>query len=108
MRFMDHPNVIKLYEVYETSKYVHLMLQLMEGGELFERIRRKQLYKESDAVPIMKNFITALAYLHQHQIVHRDLKPENLIFESNGDNSDIKIADFGLATKLRSPDELLT
>ena len=55
----------------------------------------------------MRNFLSALVYLHQYQIVHRDLKPENLIFETKGNNSDIKIADFGLATKLTNPDEKL-
>ena len=64
MRFLNHPNVINLYEVYETSKYVHLLLPYLEGSELFTRINKKGLYKESDAVPIMRNFVSALAYLH--------------------------------------------
>ena len=55
----------------------------------------------------MRNFLSAMAYLHDNLIVHRDLKPENLLFASKEDNSDIRIADFGLATRLRSPYEKL-
>ena len=55
----------------------------------------------------MKNFLSALAYLHRNLIVHRDLKPENLILASKGDDIDVRIADFGLATRLSTPDEKL-
>ena len=95
---MDHENVIQLYETYETTKYIHLLLPFLEGGELFEKIKSKGLYRESDARPVMRNFISALAYLHAKNIVHRDLKPENLLLASKENNWDLKIADFGLAT----------
>ena len=108
MRFMKHEKVVKLYEVYESTKYIHLVLPYLEAGELFVRINKKGLFKESDAVPIMRNFLEALAYLHENLIVHRDLKPENLLFASKSDNTDIRIADFGLATKLKTPDQKLT
>ena len=71
-----------MFEVYETKKYVHLMLPHLDGGELFNRISSKGLYKESQAVPIMKNILSGLAYLHEDLIVHRDLKPRN-VFVSN-------------------------
>ena len=74
-----------------------MLLPYLEGGELFARIKAKGLFKESDAVPVMKNFLSALAYLHKNHIVHRDLKPENLILASKKDDIDIRIADFGLA-----------
>ena len=64
MRFMNHDNVIELYEVYESTKYIHLLLPFLEGGELFARIKCKGLYKESDAAPVMRNFLSALDYLH--------------------------------------------
>ena len=95
---MDHENVIELYETYETTKYIHLLLPYLEGGELFEKIKSKGLYRESDARPVMRNFISALSYLHSKSIVHRDLKPENLLLASKENNWDLKIADFGLAT----------
>ena len=70
-------------------------------------MKKKCLYKESDAVPVMRNFLSALAYLHQNSIVHRDLKPQNLIFASKTDNEDIKIVDFGFAVKLSNPEQTL-
>lgn len=100
MRFIDHPNVIQLYEVYESTKYIHLLLPLLKGGELFKSIKARGLYKESDAAPVMRNFLSALAYLHENLIVHRDLKPENLILTSTMNTTDVKIADFGLATRI--------
>jgi len=66
LRKMKHPNVIELYEVYESSKYIHLLLPYLEGGELFERIKAKGLYKESDAIKVMRNFISALKYLSEN------------------------------------------
>lgn len=104
---MDHPNVIKLHETYETSKYIHLVLPFLEGGELFEKIKSKGLYRESDARPVMRQFFSALEYIHAKNIVHRDLKPENLLLASKSNNSDLMIADFGLATVLESPEQKL-
>lgn len=98
LRALDHENVIVLYETYETTKYIHLLLPYLEGGELFEKIKSKGLYRESDARPVMRNFISALQYLHSKNIVHRDLKPENLLLATKENNWDLKIADFGLAT----------
>jgi calcium/calmodulin-dependent protein kinase I len=104
---MEHENVIQLYETFESTKYIHLLLPYLEGGELFEKIRNKGLYRESDARPVMRNFLSALEYIHSKLIVHRDLKLENLILASKKNNWDLKIVDFGLATTLESPDEKL-
>ena len=85
-----------------------MLLPYLEGGELFEKIKSKGLYRESDARPIMANFIQALKYLHKKNIVHRDLKPENLLLASRNNNSKLMIADFGLATFVESKDQKLT
>ena len=95
---MNHPNIIKLFEVYESTKYIHLLCPYLEGGELFERIKSKGIYKEQDAVKVMQQFLSALAYLEEKKIVHRDLKPENLILVSKGNDTHMQIADFGLAS----------
>ena len=108
LRTINHENVIQLYESYETTKYIHLLLPYLEGGELFEKIKSKGLYRESDARPVMHNFISALKYLHNLNIVHRDLKPENLILASKDNDWDLKIADFGLATIISDPTKKLT
>ena len=107
LRNIEHPNVIKLYETFESTKYIHLLLPYLEGGELFDKIKSKGLIKESDARPIMHNFISALAYVHSKLIVHRDLKPENLLLASKENNWDLMIADFGLATTLTEPNQKL-
>lgn len=60
MRDLDNPYIIKLYEVYESTKYIHLVLDYLDGGELFERIKSKQVYSESTAIQVMRNMIKAL------------------------------------------------
>ena len=76
---LRHPRVIRLYEVYESLNYVHLVLEYLKGGELFEKIRSKGNYSEADAAKVMKRLLEAVAYCHQKNILHRDLKPENII-----------------------------
>jgi serine/threonine protein kinase len=97
LRNIDHEYIIKLYEVYESDKYIHLVFEYLEGGELFERIKSKGLYHEKDATNVMRNLLQALDYLHERGIIHRDLKPENLILASKDNDYNLKIADFGLA-----------
>jgi serine/threonine protein kinase len=96
-----------MYEIYESSKYLHLLLPYLEGGELFERIKAKGLYKESDAVKVMRCFLSALEYLASKRIVHRDLKPENLLLARKGDDHSLIIADFGLASYLTDEESIL-
>ena len=94
---IDHPNVVKLFEIYETTQKVYLVMELLEGGELFERIIAKKHFTEATAAHVIRDISSAIAYLHEHGIVHRDLKPENLLFKDNSDIATIKITDFGLA-----------
>ena len=75
MRQLDDPNVIGLEEVYEDKKFIHLLLPLLSGNELYVRMRQKCMFKEADARPVMKKFLSALVYLNSKGIVHRDLKP---------------------------------
>ena len=97
---MDHPAIIKMYEVYESEFYVHLVMEYLKGGELFQQIQTKGFFSEKDASTILRNILSAIAYFHEKNIVHRDLKPENMIL-SNTSDLDIKIADFGLATRIQ-------
>jgi serine/threonine protein kinase len=73
-------------------------MELVSGGELFDRIVNKGFYTEKDAKEIMADILGAIKYLHDQNIVHRDLKPENLLMGNDKDDADIKLADFGLAT----------
>merc|ERR1719213_30587 len=75
---------------------VRLVLELCEGGELFDRIQQKQFYPEQESKVLIRNLLEAVAFIHSKGIMHRDLKPENILLASKVSNTDIKISDFGL------------
>jgi len=97
MRGLDHPNILKLYEVYESEEEFFLIMELVTGKELFDKIVEKGQYSEKEAANIVRQIVSAVAYLHDHGIAHRDLKPENLLTSGDGDSEVIKIADFGFS-----------
>jgi len=97
LRRLDHPNVVKLLEAYESKSYVYLVMELVTGGELFDRIVEKGSYTEKDAADLIKQVLSAVAYMHDSGVVHRDLKPENLLYHSPDEDSKIMISDFGLS-----------
>ena len=84
MSILNHPNICKLYEVYEDSKFIYLIIEYCEGGELLDRITKKQkegkLYTEKEAAVIFRQLIEAIEYIHEIGVIHRDLKPENILF----------------------------
>lgn len=94
---LDHPNVVKLFEIYDEGAVLYLVIELMSGGELFDRIVEKQNYSEKEAAETIKPIVDAIRYCHEQGIVHRDLKPENLLYETEQETSIVKISDFGLA-----------
>jgi serine/threonine protein kinase len=97
---VEHSNIIRLYEVYESRGSVYLVLEMLRGGELMEKISKMGSYDEQDAKMILGNILKALRYLHNKKIMHRDLKPENILLKYEDDKAnDIKIVDFGLATR---------
>ncbi len=104
MMSLDHPNIAKLYEVYDFRLYYVLIMELCEGGELFKKIVKKTI-TAPEIIDITKECLKALNYLHGKGIVHRDLKPENMLFEK-GTNI-LKIIDFGIACR-KKPGEILT
>lgn len=93
---LDHPNIMRAFELYEEKRHFYVVMEFIEGGELFDRIAAKKQYSESDARAAAKSVLEGLAYLHEHNLVHRDIKPENLLLKSKEDDTSIKIADFGL------------
>ncbi|KAJ4441201.1 hypothetical protein ANN_11052 [Periplaneta americana] len=92
-----HPNIVNLHEVYYDEAHTYLVLELLRGGELLERIRKKDRFTESEASQIMRKLISAVSFMHSRGVVHRDLKPENLLFTDDSEQADIKIVDFGFA-----------
>ncbi|PSN42680.1 Calcium/calmodulin-dependent protein kinase type IV [Blattella germanica] len=101
---LRHPHIIQLREVFETRTEIQLILELVTGGELFERIVERGQYSEHDAAEAVRQILSALQYLHAHGVVHRDLKPENLLYESEHEDSHLKLADFGLSKILHRGD----
>ncbi|KAG7229501.1 hypothetical protein INR49_031925 [Caranx melampygus] len=100
MGSIKHENVVGLEDFYETRTHYYLVMQLVSGGELFDRILDKGVYTEKDASTVIKQVLQAVSYLHENSIVHRDLKPENLLYYSTDENAKIMVSDFGLSKTL--------
>jgi len=94
---IDHPYVCKCYEAFETDDKIYLMLELMEGGELFDRIVDMGHFTEEMAADVTYKLLGALKYMHDKKIAHRDLKPENMLMTGKGPDAQVKITDFGLS-----------
>ncbi|PWN44207.1 Pkinase-domain-containing protein [Ceraceosorus guamensis] len=100
---VEHPHVIKMWDLYETKEGVFIVTDLCRGGELFDRLVEKVFYNELDARHIVRQIFEGVAYLHKQDIIHRDLKPENILLREKKEPSDIVISDFGLSKFI--PDE---
>jgi len=87
-------------EVFEEEHDFFIITELVEGGELFDRIVSKSHYSEQEARDLVKLFLETMSYMHGQNVVHRDLKPENLLLTSESDDADLKIADFGFAKRI--------
>ena len=88
---------MKLYKVHDTPSTLFLVMELLTGGELFDRIVAKGHYSEADARKVTVTMLKSIHYLHELGIAHRDLKPENILLKDKTDGAEIKITDFGLS-----------
>jgi len=93
---MDHPQITRLYDVYESQDTLALVMECMEGGELFDRVRELKRFQEEDASQALRQMLLALNYLHSHGIVHRDIKLENFLYDKKG-SKHLKLIDFGFS-----------
>ncbi|XP_061351558.1 calcium-dependent protein kinase 26-like isoform X3 [Gastrolobium bilobum] len=100
-RLSGHPNVVDLKAVYEEEGFVHLVMELCAGGELFHRLEKHGRFSESEARVIFRHLMQVVLYCHENGVVHRDLKPENILLSTRASSSPIKLADFGLATYIK-------
>jgi serine/threonine protein kinase len=96
LKKMTHPGCIGIEEMFETNTKLYLVLELVTGGELFDRIVEEQYFEEHRARRYFVQMLQSIKYLHDQNIAHRDLKPENILLKSKDDDT-IKISDFGLA-----------
>ncbi|XP_062522193.1 calcium/calmodulin-dependent protein kinase type 1D-like [Corticium candelabrum] len=97
LKKVRHPNIVQLIDLCDNKTHLYLVMELVSGGELFDRIVAKGSYSEKDASTLTKQILEAVNYLHIMGIVHRDLKPENLLYYSEDEDSKIMISDFGLS-----------
>jgi len=96
LRKLDHPYIVTLKEVVTTESQTYIVMELLSGGELFNRIVDKGCFPEPEAAALFAQIMLSMEYLHSLDIVHRDVKPENILYIANGAN-DIKLIDFGYA-----------
>lgn len=101
----EHPNIVKLKATYEDNEAVHLVMELCEGGELFDRIVARGHYSERAAAGIAKTVAEVVSMCHECGVIHRDLKPENFLFANKKENSPLKAIDFGLSVFFKPGDK---
>ncbi|XP_031563139.1 calcium/calmodulin-dependent protein kinase type 1D-like [Actinia tenebrosa] len=107
LKKVSHENIIGLRDIVDNKSHLYLVMDLVQGGELFDRIVEKGSYTEQDASQLIQQILEAADYLHSLGIVHRDLKPENLLYYSADEDSKIMISDFGLS-KMEGQDGMAT
>eukprot|EP01056_Protomagalhaensia_sp_Gyna25_P005268 Protomagalhaensia_sp_Gyna_25__5267@NODE_649_length_2914_cov_15_548870_g505_i0_p1_GENE_NODE_649_length_2914_cov_15_548870_g505_i0NODE_649_length_2914_cov_15_548870_g505_i0_p1_ORF_typecomplete_len671_score136_67Pkinase/PF00069_25/6_2e69Pkinase_Tyr/PF07714_17/5_5e48EFhand_7/PF13499_6/1e10EFhand_7/PF13499_6/1_6e13EFhand_7/PF13499_6/1_1e14EFhand_8/PF13833_6/0_2EFhand_8/PF13833_6/5_8e05EFhand_8/PF13833_6/0_016EFhand_8/PF13833_6/0_00017EFhand_8/PF13833_6/0_00029EFhand_8/PF13833_6/1_6e06EFhand_1/PF00036 len=109
LKTLDHPNIIKIYDVYEDYNSVYIIMEYCKGGELLKRVveanQQARALTERYVMGVMQQILLALAYFHSQKVAHKDLKPENVLFQDDSPSSPIKVIDFGLAEIFRTTDE---
>jgi len=100
LKSLSHPNILKIFEVFEDNISINIITELCTGGELFDRIVENKGFSENKAANYMYQLISAVRACHDKGIVHRDLKPENILFTDERETSSLKIIDFGTSIKL--------
>mmetsp|Transcript_4166 Transcript_4166/g.6198 ORF Transcript_4166/g.6198 Transcript_4166/m.6198 type:complete len:251 (+) Transcript_4166:28-780(+) len=108
LKNLDHPNIIKLYEIWEWKEVCFLVLEYCEGGELFQHIIDNKCLSEEITAYVMKQLFSALEYLHSKKISHRDIKPENFMLHKKNDLSCVKMIDFGLSKDFSASQTMVT
>jgi calcium-dependent protein kinase len=106
LKKLDHPNIIRVFEVIIDSKAFNIVMELCTGGQLFDKIITEKNFSETVAANYMFDLVSAIKYCHDMRLVHRDLKPENLLLEDDSDHSRLKIIDFGTSQYFKPQEKL--
>ena len=104
MKKLNHPNITKILELFEDKEYILIIMEYINGGNLFSFLKKRRKVSEKTAKFLFKQIILGIKHIHSHNIVHRDIKLENILIDLN---NNIKICDFGIGRVLSSPDQLL-
>jgi calcium-dependent protein kinase len=105
LRSIDHPNVVRTLETFETREYMYLIMEYCSGGDLWSRSERMS---ESEVACIMNQILSAVAHCHKYKVVHRDIKYENILFQTKEKDSEVVLIDFGMSQKYRQRREAYT
>lgn len=99
MKGLDHPHIVRLYDVHEEKNKMYLVMEYCEGGELFDRLFQQEggKFTERKAAQLVQKMLASIHFMHTRNICHRDLKLENFIFEDQTADSQLKLIDFGLS-----------
>lgn len=95
LRTLDHPNIMRCYELFEDRARYYIVMEYCAGGELFDAIAKRRTLTEAAAAKVMFQVLSCVAYCHEKMVIHRDLKPENILLEEVDGDWNIKVADFG-------------
>ena len=104
LRTLDHPNIVRVYEIFESKRAIYLVMEYCSGGDLYARIP----YTEDQVAKIMTKLLSAVVYIHKHKIIHRDIKMENIMLESDKPDAEAKLIDFGLSRSYLKPTSQLS
>lgn len=106
MKRLDHPNIVKVYETYEEANAFHVVMELCVGGQLVSRLKQaRHGFGEAQVARLMTKMIGAILYCHEQGVCHRDVKLDNFVYESDAEDAELKLIDFGLSHVLVHNDE---
>lgn len=104
----QHPNIVKLYDLFEDKERVYIVMEYLRGGELYDKIIKQKVFSEKEASSVILQIANVLSYLHKNNIVHRDLKPSNILYADNTNDPEmLRVSDFGFAKLLRHDNGML-
>lgn len=99
---VDHPNIVRFVDVYEDKRFMYVIMERCDGGEVFDRLVREKRFHESEMIGFCCQIFSAIEFIHDHRIIHRDIKAENFLYSQDGT---VKLVDFGLAVTVETPSQ---